>query len=934
MGYGSIPSFPQGTPDGTACFVSAYAPTETNSTELELEVFYSDLRLALSEARKSGGRVGVPVLGDFNINLGSDVGMLGAASGGGIFGKCLRLGISSPRSDRFVEFCVGEGLSAIQTFEDPRALLDSRLWQTWCHPGTKSPHMKDFVLIPKEEKTAIRFCRPFPDADIINNDHALIVCKVNSSRAHMEGLRRKFASMTAPPVHRPGKPSVLPHRRRTPNLDSRLRGLDFSTAKKRQAKLGLQAAFEERLRGLDAGWSSTEQALKESAVKVLPALVANHEDSWLTATATAEMGALIKQGATYRRLLSRACPATMAHLRGRKREVKKALRKCKEKHLRAYRQRLANVATLGRDLAKRRLAIRRLAQGTDVTAEINTRRQEVPPEQFKAHFENLFSKKSDKETLGLTAERVGPKSAPKMELSGPPTLNEVQYAIGKLKSSTAPGANGLRPEIFKACGRSLARRLVRDFWVIWPSGKPGRRAKRFYSGHGASQRSQLRENSESDRVKVFQTWQNAEIVTLYKHKGARNDPNSYRGIFLLDVAGKIFATVIERRLKRAADEWLSDYQNGFRERRSTSHAIHVIRRVQEAVRTADLTTSAVFVDFAKAFDSPPRAALFECLEWIGVPPDVLSVVEAIHYDPKGKIIGTNVWFDVARGVRQGCVLGPTMFIILLEFCIRMSNLNELGVEFRCVEKKELSLPADLRGVTFRVGLGGYADDLVLISTTHEALSEALNRLQLVCGSIGLNVSPSKTEWMYLHHSVHRELDVCRANRSGTSGCCRKIFLGSMPINHVSCFKYLGSVISEHGGVKEDNRLRLGLAKSSLHRFDGIWNSEMSLRRKIRFLKTYVIPILVYGAECGNHKQADVGKISAFLNQCRRKLLGVFKNTGGVGEVTTNENIAQRCKLPSALDLLAIRRLVFCVFGYHKTRVRNREADVLCGSYHA
>jgi Reverse transcriptase (RNA-dependent DNA polymerase) len=72
-----------------------------------------------------------------------------------------------------------------------------------------------------------------------------------------------------------------------------------------------------------------------------------------------------------------------------------------------------------------------------------------------------------------------------------------------------------------------------------------------------------------------------------------------------------------------------------------------------------------FVDFEKAFDSLPRKALYECLDWIGIPSDLLSMIMAIHECPRRKVCGSAVWFKVTRGVQQGCVLGPTMFIILL-----------------------------------------------------------------------------------------------------------------------------------------------------------------------------------------------------------------------------------------------------------------------------
>jgi hypothetical protein len=370
------------------------------------------------------------------------------------------------------------------------------------------------------------------------------------------------------------------------------------------------------------------------------------------------------------------------------------------------------------------------------------------------------------------------------------------------------------------------------------------------------------------------------------------------------------ATILERRIKKASEGWLDDSQNGFREKRSTSHSIHVLRRVQEACRSANLRAYAVFIDFEKAFDSPPRGALYECLDWIGVPPDVLSVVKAIHEDPKGKVRGSSVWFRVGRGVRQGCVLGPTMFIILLEFCMRMADLKDLGVELVCVDKKALDSPLDLKGVTFRVGIGGYCDDYVLIHTNAAALNEALGRIQSICGSIGLNISVSKTEWLYLNNPVKAELESCAARRTPLVHCCEQIFLNGCPLRHKSTFRYLGSIVSENGGVEEDTRFRVMQAQLSLSRYNGIWKSDLKLRQKVRFLKTHVFPSLLYGVECGGHTQRDLAMFSVFLNMCRRRILGVSRRAAADGAAITNAELQRRCRLPEPLDLISCRRLMF------------------------
>jgi hypothetical protein len=593
--------------------------------------------------------------------------------------------------------------------------------------------------------------------------------------------------------------------------------------------------------------------------------------------------------------------------------VKKAIKLCVVTHKKIFRKKLATIAASSRD-PRRKWAMRMLAGGldTDLLAEPKARRIDVPPARFKEHFENLFSKVSEQQTLNLTEDRVGPKSEVRMDLAGPPTVFEVQFAISKLQKGSAPGSNGLRPEVFKAGGAVLAHRLAHDFRVIWPcpSHAPDSESRADTVG-GEDPETSPRVSNSSDRAKVFQAWQDAEVVTIYKMKGARSDPNSYRGIFLLDVAGKVLATVLERRIKQAAEDYLDDGQNGFRERRSASHSIHVLRRVQEAVRVADLRTFAVFIDFEKAFDSPPRGALFEVLEWIGCPPDLLAMVAAIHEDPKGKIGGSAVWFRVARGIRQGCVLGPTMFITLLEFCIRMANLSDLGVEMVVLDKKVNSMPvaADLAGTRFRFIISLYADDVVLVGTSPKSLSAGLERIQAVCGKIGLNISVSKTEWIYLHHPESAVMEQCKSIRTPVHHCCDLITFKGLPLKHKSTFCYLGSTLSENGGVNEDTRTRVLKAELSLNKYDGVWKSELTLRQKIRFLKSHVLPTLVYGQECGNHTQRELSRIAVFLNVCRRKLLGVNRKDAD-GRTITNIELQRRCRLMTPLDLLSRRRVNF------------------------
>ena len=865
--------------NGKACFVSAYAPTESHSTEQDIEDFYEELKQALSAVRASLGSHLVPVMGDFNINLGNDVAGLQDLRPR-VLGNSLRIGPSTPNCGKFIAFCNEEGLSILQSWQHARTMSKRTRWCTWCHPGTGQPHMKDFVLLPVEELSATKTCRPSEDMGILT-DHKLVVCRINSSKARIAQIVQQAQGRH--------KGRLRSNLRTRDEVDAHIRRLDLNQLRRRpDLQRRFKIALEEQLEPLSADWNLTEKALKDTAIKLVPTKRAFNLKSWLTPSATAEIALLIEKSTKCRRELAKAIPAEKPQLLIIKRQTKRAIKKCVEKHKRLYKRHLVTLVTNSKNPQERKLALQQLARGNNMTSNPEQPRQDVPPEKFKQHFEQLYSKISEQESLGLTEAAVGPKSEPLEALSGPPSLYEIEHAIGKLKFEKAPGSDGLPAEIFKAGGSIIAHPLSQDYKSIWPV---------------------VGETGLPNIAKVCQAWQDAVVHTLYKGKGSRSDPNNYRGVFLLDVAGKILASVLEARIRQAADHYLSDSQNGFRARRSTSHAIHTLRRIQEACRGVDLKAYCVFVDFEKAFDSPPRTALYECLEWIGIPKDLLAIIMAIHENPQGKVSGSDTWFSVARGIRQGCVLGPTLFIILLEFAKRQVGLTELGVEFRCAKKKQLELPLDLVGVSFRVGSGEYADDMALIDTCAARLTASVNRLQEICGRIGLNISVRKTEWMYLHNPNNTELGECRAKRTPLDHCCEQIFLDGKPLKHVSSFRYLGSILSESGGMSEETRFRVIQAEISLNKYNAIWGSDLTVRQKVRLLKTHVMPCLLYATECGNHTQHEIDAINVFLNKCRRRILKVGRRAPD-GTVISNQELHRRCRLPQPLDWLSRRRLNF------------------------
>ena len=85
--------------------------------------------------------------------------------------------------------------------------------------------------------------------------------------------------------------------------------------------------------------------------------------------------------------------------------------------------------------------------------------------------------------------------------------------------------------------------------------------------------------------------------------------DNWRGISLLDVVGKVFARIVQGRLRETAEGLLTDSQCGFRSGRGCADMIFVARQLIEKTLEHNDSLFILFVVLRKAYDSVPRSAL-------------------------------------------------------------------------------------------------------------------------------------------------------------------------------------------------------------------------------------------------------------------------------------------------------------------------------------
>jgi hypothetical protein len=101
-----------------------------------------------------------------------------------------------------------------------------------------------------------------------------------------------------------------------------------------------------------------------------------------------------------------------------------------------------------------------------------------------------------------------------------------------------------------------------------------------------------------------EVYKQAKVIPVYKGKGSKSNPNSYRPISLLPVISKVFEKLVYDQLLVLFNNHISLQQFGFRHRHSTEHAVVALTTFLANTKMNSKYQSAVFCDLSKAFDIP------------------------------------------------------------------------------------------------------------------------------------------------------------------------------------------------------------------------------------------------------------------------------------------------------------------------------------------
>ena len=143
-----------------------------------------------------------------------------------------------------------------------------------------------------------------------------------------------------------------------------------------------------------------------------------------------------------------------------------------------------------------------------------------------------------------------------------------------------------------------------------------------------------------------------------------------------------------------------------------------------------------FIDYAKAFDCVDHNKLWRILKEMGLPDHLTWLLRNLYAGQEATVRtghGTIDWFQIRKGVHQGCILSPCLFKLYAEYIVRNTGLEEAQTGIKIAGRNINNLR--------------YADDNTLMAESKEELKSILMKVKEESEQVGLKLNIQKAKIM-------------------------------------------------------------------------------------------------------------------------------------------------------------------------------------------
>ena len=155
--------------------------------------------------------------------------------------------------------------------------------------------------------------------------------------------------------------------------------------------------------------------------------------------------------------------------------------------------------------------------------------------------------------------------------------------------------------------------------------------------------------------------------------------SNYHTIALISYTSKLMLKILQARLQQYMNRELSDVQGGFRKGRRTRYQTVNICWIIEKEIEFQKNIYFCFIDYTKAFDCVDHNKLWKILKILKIPDHLTCLLRNLYADQEATVRtghGTTDWFQIGKGVCQGCILSPCLFNLYAKYITRNAGLEE------------------------------------------------------------------------------------------------------------------------------------------------------------------------------------------------------------------------------------------------------------------
>ena len=191
--------------------------------------------------------------------------------------------------------------------------------------------------------------------------------------------------------------------------------------------------------------------------------------------------------------------------------------------------------------------------------------------------------------------------------------------------------------------------------------------------------------------------------------------------------------ILQARLQQYVNRELPDVQAGFRKGRGTRDQIANICWIIETARKFQKNVYFCFIDYAKAFDCVNHNKLWKILQEMGISDPLTCLLRNLYAGQEATVRtghGTTDWFQIGKGIHQGCILSPCLFHFCAEYIMQNAGLDEAQTGIKIARR-------NINNIT-------YEDDTNLMAESEEELKSLLMKVKEESEKVGLKLNIQKT----------------------------------------------------------------------------------------------------------------------------------------------------------------------------------------------